>query len=58
MPTSSRLSVEEFADVSELSPRQFSRVFQIEAAESPAKTVENIRLEAARNLMEDSNHNI
>jgi hypothetical protein len=30
-----------------LSPRQFSRVFRAETRQSPAKTIENLRLEAA-----------
>jgi transcriptional regulator GlxA family with amidase domain len=51
-----RLSVEELADVAHLSPRQFSRAFQAETGQSPAKAVENLRLEAARALMEDSHH--
>jgi transcriptional regulator GlxA family with amidase domain len=54
----SRLSVEELADVAHLSPRQFSRAFQAETGQSPAKAVENLRLEAARALMEDSHHPI
>ncbi|SDA35930.1 GlxA family transcriptional regulator [Sphingomonas sp. NFR15] len=55
---SSRLSVEDLADVAHLSPRQFSRAFQTETGQSPAKAVENLRLEAARTMMEDSNHSI
>lgn len=53
-----RLSVEDLADVAHLSPRQFSRAFQTETGQSPAKAVEHLRLEAARALMEDSNHSI
>lgn len=53
-----RLSVEELADVAHLSPRQFSRAFQAETGHSPAKAIENLRLEAARALMEDTNHPI
>lgn len=53
-----RLGVEELAAVANLSPRQFSRSFQTETGQSPAKAVENMRLEAARNLMEDSTHSI
>ena len=53
-----RLSVEELAEVAHLSPRQFSRAFQTETGQTPAKAVENLRLEAARVLMEDTNHPI
>ncbi len=53
-----RLSVEELAGVANLSPRQFSRAFQAETGQSPAKAVENMRLEVARGLMEDTHHTI
>jgi transcriptional regulator GlxA family with amidase domain len=53
-----RLSVEDLAEVAHLSPRQFSRAFLAETGQSPAKAVEHLRLEAARALMEDSNHSI
>ena len=46
------LSVEELADAARLSPRQFSRAFRAETGQSPAKAVENLRVEAARVLME------
>src|SRR5882724_10539848 len=42
------LSVERLAEVAHLSPRQFSRAFQAETGQSPAKAIENLRLEAAR----------
>lgn len=42
------LSVEELADAAGLSPRQFSRAFKEETGQSPAKAVENLRVEAAR----------
>jgi transcriptional regulator GlxA family with amidase domain len=48
----SGLSVEELAAVAHLSPRQFSRAFRAETGQSPAKAVENLRLETARLLME------
>lgn len=54
----SRLSVEELAEVAHLSPRQFSRAFQTETGQSPAKAIEHLRLEAARAMMEDSHHSI
>jgi len=52
------LSVEELADVAGLSPRQFSRAFRAETGQSPAKAVENIRIEAARLLMEQGRHSM
>lgn len=54
----SRLSVEELADAAALSPRQFSRAFQAETGQTPAKAVENLRLEAARLMLEQSRHPI
>ncbi len=45
---SSNLSIERLAAVACLSPRQFSRLFRLETGVSPAKAVENLRLEAAR----------
>jgi len=53
-----RLSVEDLAEVAHLSPRQFSRVFQQETGQSPARAVENLRLEAARLMMEGGRHPI
>jgi transcriptional regulator GlxA family with amidase domain len=46
------LTVELLADVARLSPRQFSRVFRTETGLSPAKAIENLRLEAARFMLE------
>jgi transcriptional regulator GlxA family with amidase domain len=46
------LSVEQLAEVARLSPRQFSRAFRSETGQSPAKAVENLRVEAARVLIE------
>ncbi|WP_064683296.1 GlxA family transcriptional regulator [Rhizobium bangladeshense] len=54
----STLSVEELAEAAHLSPRQFSRAFRAETGQSPAKAVENLRLEAARLMMEQSRHPI
>src|SRR6201985_108064 len=50
------LTVPELADAAHLSPRQFSRAFHAETGQSPAKAIENLRVEAARNLMEQSRH--
>jgi transcriptional regulator GlxA family with amidase domain len=46
------LTVEQLADAARLSPRQFSRVFRAETGQSPAKAIENLRLEAARLMLE------
>jgi transcriptional regulator GlxA family with amidase domain len=52
------LSIEELAAVAGLSPRQFSRAFQADTGRSPAKAVEQLRLEAARFMMEEQRHPI
>ncbi|HXP65043.1 MAG TPA: GlxA family transcriptional regulator [Steroidobacteraceae bacterium] len=49
----SPLTVEQLADVANLSPRQFSRAFHAETGRSPAKAVETLRVEAARAMMEE-----
>jgi transcriptional regulator GlxA family with amidase domain len=46
------LSVEKLAEAACLSPRQFGRVFKVETGQSPAKAIENLRLEAARFMLE------
>jgi transcriptional regulator GlxA family with amidase domain len=50
------LGVEQLAEVAHLSPRQFSRVFAAETGQSPAKAVEQLRLESARLMVERSRH--
>lgn len=52
------LSVSQLADAAHLSPRQFSRAFHAETGQSPAKAIENLRVEAARAMMEQSRHSI
>lgn len=52
------LTVEQLADVARLSPRQFSRVFRKELRKSPAKVVEQLRVEAAQLMLEDGGHSI
>lgn len=52
------LSVEELAEAARLSPRQFSRIFREETGQSPAKAVENLRLDAARTMLEDGRHSL
>jgi len=52
------LTVPDLADAAHLSPRQFSRAFHAETGQSPAKAIENLRVEGARTLMEQSRHSI
>ena len=54
----STLSVEQLAAVAHLSPRQFSRAFAAETGQSPAKAVERLRVEAARLMLEESDHSV
>ena len=46
------LSIEKLAEAARLSPRQFRRVFRAETGLTPARAVENLRLEAARLMLE------
>jgi transcriptional regulator GlxA family with amidase domain len=46
------LTVEQLAEAARISPRQFTRVFRAETGQSPARAVENLRLEAARYMLE------
>ena len=55
---SAPLSVEQLAEAAHLSPRQFSRAFRAETGQSPAKAVENLRVEAARLMMDQGRHSI
>jgi transcriptional regulator GlxA family with amidase domain len=52
------LNVESLAFVANMSARPFSRVFQSETGESPAKAIERLRVESARLMMETANHSI
>jgi transcriptional regulator GlxA family with amidase domain len=52
------LSVDELAEAANLSTRQFSRTFRIETGQSPARAIEVLRVEAARAMIEGSNHSI
>jgi len=47
-----RLSVERMATKAALSVRQFSRAFSLDVGMSPAKAIENLRVEAARSQIE------
>jgi transcriptional regulator GlxA family with amidase domain len=51
-------SVDQLAQAANLSPRQFSRAFRAETGQSPAQAIENLRLEAARVMMEEGRHPI
>jgi transcriptional regulator GlxA family with amidase domain len=48
-----RLSVERLAERAAMSPRHFARAFTAETGMTPAKAVERLRLEAARERVED-----
>jgi len=52
------LSVERLAKVANLSTRQFTRAFTRETGRSPAKAIEELRVEAARSLMDRRQHSI
>jgi len=52
------LTVERLAEAVHLSPRQFSRALRAETGQSPAKAVENLRVQAARLMMEQGRHPI
>jgi transcriptional regulator GlxA family with amidase domain len=47
-----QLTVDRLAQAANLSVRQFTRAFREETGQSPAKAVENLRLEAARLMVE------
>src|SRR6202166_2251206 len=49
-------TVDELAEVAHLSPRQFSRAFRTQTGQSPAKAIEQLRLEAARIMIEGTRH--
>lgn len=53
-----QLSVDELAGVANLSRRQFSRRFRDETGQSPAKAVESLRLESAREMIENTRHTL
>ena len=52
------LTVEQLAEAARLSPRQFARVFRAELGKSPAKVIEQLRVEAAQLMLEDGRHSI
>lgn len=52
------LTVEELAERAHISPRQFSRLFRAETGQSPAKAVEQLRIEAAKALLQEGRHSM
>jgi transcriptional regulator GlxA family with amidase domain len=52
------LSVAVLAAVAQLGPRQFTRVFREETGVPPAKAVERLRVEAARSMLETTQHRL
>jgi transcriptional regulator GlxA family with amidase domain len=52
------LSVERLAAKAGLSPRQFARAFTAETGVTPGRHVAEIRLEAARRMLEDRGHGV
>lgn len=52
------LTVSDLAAAAHLSPRQFSRSFQADTGQTPAKAIERLRVDAARGLLEDSSHSV
>ncbi|HBH45699.1 MAG TPA: AraC family transcriptional regulator [Hyphomonas atlantica] len=50
----SELTVDILAEKSRMSPRNFARVFKTETGTTPARLIEKLRLEAARDLVEGS----
>ncbi|MCC8402728.1 GlxA family transcriptional regulator [Paraburkholderia sp. MMS20-SJTN17] len=53
---SKTLRVDDLAKAAHLSTRQFGRIFLSETGESPAKAIERLRLETARNMIERGRH--
>jgi len=49
-----QLPVERLADHAAMSPRHFARAFTAETGTTPAKAIERLRLEAARERVESS----
>lgn len=50
------LSIEQLAELVHISPRQFSRIFAAETGCTPSKAIANLRLEAARLMIEQGQH--
>jgi len=54
----SNLAVEQLAERAAMSPRNFARVFQKETGTTPAKFVEQIRIDAARQRLEQGRESV
>jgi transcriptional regulator GlxA family with amidase domain len=52
------LTIDRLAGAAHLSPRQFSRTFQQETGQSPAKAIETLRIETARLMVEQARHSL
>lgn len=52
------LRVEELAEAAHLRSRQFNRVFTAETGRPPAKAIEQLRLEVARLMVEQTAHSL
>jgi transcriptional regulator GlxA family with amidase domain len=52
------IKVEQLAEVAAMSPRNFSRQFQKSVGRTPAKAVEQIRIEVAKSLVESTDLNL
>jgi transcriptional regulator GlxA family with amidase domain len=53
-----RLTVDMMAEQAHMSPRNFARSYKAKTGRTPAKALELLRVEAARRLLEDSEHGI
>jgi transcriptional regulator GlxA family with amidase domain len=53
-----RLAVEELAELANMSPRNFARLFAREVGTTPAKFVERLRVEAARRRLEEASDSV
>ena len=54
----SALAVDQLARVANLSPRQFSRAFRSETGQTPARAIENLRVNSARLMLEQTRHTL
>jgi transcriptional regulator GlxA family with amidase domain len=52
------LTVEQLAERAAMSPRNFARVFHAETGTTPAKALERLRVDAARNAIETTHHSL
>ena len=52
------LSIEKLARRAAMSPRNFARLFRLEMHKTPAKHIEELRLEAARRLLESTSRSV